>query len=128
MSVEEAVRSMTSAAAERLGLRDRGLLRDGFVADVVVFDPERVRSNATYDEPRQFPDGIEWVLVGGDVVVGNGGSAHRRTVWTRPATTPIIAPRAAPIVPMPCTTREEECRIMPAAPSHAMLGVERTHR
>ena len=73
LSVEEAVRSMTSAAAERLGLRDRGLLRDGFVADVVVFDPERVRSNATYDEPRQFPDGIEWVVVGGDVVVANGG-------------------------------------------------------
>ena len=73
LSVEEAVRSMTSAAAERLGLRDRGLLRDGFVADVVVFDPERVRSNATYDEPRQFPDGIEWVVVGGDVVVENGG-------------------------------------------------------
>ena len=73
LSVEEAVRSMTSAAAERLGLRDRGLLRDGFVADVVVFDPERVRSNATYEEPRQFPDGIEWVVVGGNVVVADGG-------------------------------------------------------
>jgi N-acyl-D-amino-acid deacylase len=72
MSVEEAVRSMTSAAAARLGLADRGLLRDGYAADVVVFDPERVRSNATYDEPRQFPDGIEWVIVGGEVVVERG--------------------------------------------------------
>jgi len=72
LSVEEAVRSMTSAAAERLGLRDRGLLRDGFVADIVVFDPVRVRSNATYDEPRRFPDGIEWVLVGGRMVVEPG--------------------------------------------------------
>ena len=63
---------MTSAAAQRLGLRDRGLLRDGLVADVVVFDPGRVRSNATYEEPRRYPDGIEWVLVGGDVVVEPG--------------------------------------------------------
>jgi N-acyl-D-amino-acid deacylase len=72
LSVEEAVRSMTSAPAARLGLADRGLIRDGFAADLVVFAPDRVRSNATYDEPRQFPDGIEWVLVGGDVVVGPG--------------------------------------------------------
>jgi N-acyl-D-amino-acid deacylase len=72
LSVEEAIRSMTSAAAGRLGLRDRGLIRDGLVADLVVFDPVRVRSNATYDEPRRFPDGIEWVLVGGDVVVEPG--------------------------------------------------------
>jgi N-acyl-D-amino-acid deacylase len=72
MSLPEAVRSMTSAAAMRLGLTDRGHLRDGFVADVVVFDPDRVRSNATHDEPRRFPDGIEWVIVGGEVVVDRG--------------------------------------------------------
>ena len=72
MSLTEAVRSMTSAAAARLGLADRGLLRDGYAADMVVFDPERVRSNATYEEPRQFPDGIEWVIVGGEVVVERG--------------------------------------------------------
>ena len=72
MSLPEAVRSMTSAAAARLGLPDRGLLRDGYVADVVVFDPDRVRSNATYDEPREFPDGIDWVVVGGEVVVERG--------------------------------------------------------
>ena len=79
MSLEEAVRSMTSAAAERLGLSDRGLLRDGYVADVVVFDPERVRSNATYDEPRKFPDGIEWVMVGGEVVVERGRHTGARS-------------------------------------------------
>jgi len=72
MSLEEAVRSMTSAAASRLGLADRGLVRDGLVADLVVFDPDRVRSNATYDNPCQFPDGIDWVLVGGEVVVEKG--------------------------------------------------------
>ena len=72
LSLEEAVRSMTSAAAARLGLRDRGLITDGQVADLVVFDADRVRSNATYDEPRQFPVGIEWVVVGGEVVVEGG--------------------------------------------------------
>ena len=72
LSLEEAVRKMTSAPAARLGLRDRGLLRDGYAADVVVFDPARVRSNATYDEPRQFPDGIEHVLVNGVAVVDGG--------------------------------------------------------
>ncbi|MGI8999235.1 MAG: N-acyl-D-amino-acid deacylase family protein [Candidatus Limnocylindria bacterium] len=72
LSLEEAVRSMTSAAAARLGLRDRGLIRDGYIADLIVFDPERVRSNATYDDPRQFPDGIGWVMVGGELVVERG--------------------------------------------------------
>ncbi len=72
LSLEEAVRKMTSAPAARLGLRDRGLLRDGYAADVVVFDPARVRSNATVDEPRQFPDGIEHVIVNGELVVDGG--------------------------------------------------------
>ncbi|MGH2428208.1 MAG: N-acyl-D-amino-acid deacylase family protein [Candidatus Limnocylindria bacterium] len=72
LSLEEAVRSMTSAPAARVGLPDRGLLRDGYVADLVMFDAQRVRSNATYDEPRQFPDGIEWVVVDGEVVVERG--------------------------------------------------------
>ncbi|MGI8658540.1 MAG: N-acyl-D-amino-acid deacylase family protein [Candidatus Limnocylindria bacterium] len=72
LSLEEAVRSMTSAPAARLGLRDRGTIRDGAIADLVILDPERVRSNATYDDPRQFPDGIDWVIVGGEVVVEDG--------------------------------------------------------
>ena len=72
LSLEEAVRKMTSAPAARLGLCDRGLLRDGYAADLVVFDPARVRSNATYDEPRQYPDGIEYVAVNGQLVVDAG--------------------------------------------------------
>ena len=72
LSLEEAVRSMTSAPAARLGLRNRGLLRRGYAADLVVFDPQRVRSNATYDDPCQFPDGIEWVVVGGEPVIARG--------------------------------------------------------
>jgi N-acyl-D-aspartate/D-glutamate deacylase len=72
LSLEEAVRKMTGAPAARLRLSDRGLLRDGFAADLVVFDPMRVRSNATYDEPRRFPDGIDYVAVNGELVVDAG--------------------------------------------------------
>jgi N-acyl-D-amino-acid deacylase len=72
LSLEEAVRRMTGAPAARLGLRDRGLLRDGHAADLVVFDPQGVRSNATYDQPRRFPEGIEHVIVNGTSVVDGG--------------------------------------------------------
>ncbi len=72
LSLESAVHKMTGAAAARLGLRQRGVLRDGAFADLVVFDPLTVRSNATYDEPRQYPTGIEHVIVNGTLVVAGG--------------------------------------------------------
>jgi N-acyl-D-amino-acid deacylase len=72
IGVEEAVRKMTSAPAARLGLTERGTLRDGAIADLTIFDPATIRSNATYDEPRRFPDGIEVVIVNGEVVVDGG--------------------------------------------------------
>jgi N-acyl-D-amino-acid deacylase len=72
LGLEEAVRKLTSAAAARLGLSDRGVLSDGMVADVVVFDPDMVASNATYDEPRRFPTGIEHVIVNGTPVIADG--------------------------------------------------------
>jgi N-acyl-D-amino-acid deacylase len=72
LSLEEAVRKMTLAPAARLGLRDRGVIRDGAVADLVVFDPATVRSTATYDEPRSYPVGIEQVIVAGILVVADG--------------------------------------------------------
>jgi N-acyl-D-aspartate/D-glutamate deacylase len=64
---------MTSAPAARLGLEERGTLRDGALADIVVFDPATVRSTATYDEPRSYPVGIEIVIVNGTVVLDEGG-------------------------------------------------------
>ena len=69
LGLEAAVRKMTSAPAARLGLSDRGRLADDLLADVVVFDPGTVASNATYDEPRRFPTGIDFVIVNGTVVV-----------------------------------------------------------
>jgi N-acyl-D-amino-acid deacylase len=72
LSLEAAVRKMTSAPAARLGLRDRGAIRDGAVADLVVFDPATVRSTATYDAPRSYPVGIEQVIVAGTLVVADG--------------------------------------------------------
>ena len=71
-TLEEAVRKVTSGAARRLGLTDRGLLRPGMMADIVVFDPARVKDVATYAKPKQFPEGIETVLVNGQPVLVDG--------------------------------------------------------
>ncbi len=72
LTLEAAVAKMTSLPADRLGLTSRGRLADGRVADLVVFDPATVRSLATYDEPRRFPEGIDHVLVNGEPVVRDG--------------------------------------------------------
>jgi N-acyl-D-amino-acid deacylase len=71
LTLEDAVRRMTSFPARRFGLRDRGLLQEDLWADVVVFDAERVRDKATYLEPHRFPEGIVHVLVNGQIVVEN---------------------------------------------------------
>jgi N-acyl-D-amino-acid deacylase len=72
LSLAQAVRNMTGAPAARLGLPNRGLLRDGYAADLVVFDPATVRATATYDAPRSFPEGIVHVIVNGVAVVDAG--------------------------------------------------------
>ena len=72
LRLEEAVRKMTSIPAQRLGLSDRGILRDGMKADIVMFDPDRVQALATFEEPKQFPEGIDYVLVNGQPVIDNG--------------------------------------------------------
>jgi len=69
---EEAIQKMTGLPAARLNLQDRGLLRVGAVADVVVLDPERVADGATFAAGRRPPTGIEWVVVNGRVVVARG--------------------------------------------------------
>jgi N-acyl-D-aspartate/D-glutamate deacylase len=72
MSWETAIGKMTGMPAAKLGLRDRGLVRPGHAADLVVFDPASVKDEATYADPHRYPTGIPWVLVNGAVVVDQG--------------------------------------------------------
>jgi N-acyl-D-amino-acid deacylase len=88
LTLEDAVRKMTSLPADRLGLRERGQLRAGFFADVVVLDPKTVIDRATYDRPHQLSEGIQDVLVNGIAVVSKGavtnakpGKAVRGAGW-----------------------------------------------
>jgi len=69
LTVQEAVRKMTSMPAQKIGLRDRGLLREGMVADVVIFDADEILDQATFTDPHSFPKGIHYVIVKGTVVV-----------------------------------------------------------
>jgi N-acyl-D-amino-acid deacylase len=72
LSLEEAVRKVTSLPAQRCGFQDRGLLKEGFWADIVIFSPERIADRATIEEPTQYPEGIDYVLVNGQIVVEKG--------------------------------------------------------
>ena len=72
LTLEDAVRKMSSFPAQILGLRDRGQLREGFVADVVVFDPEAVRTTNSFERPKSYPEGIPYVLVNGVLVIDGG--------------------------------------------------------
>jgi dihydroorotase/N-acyl-D-amino-acid deacylase len=71
-SLEEAVRKTTSQAADRVHLADRGILRPGMKADIIVFDPATIRDAATYDAPHQFSEGVSDVIVNGVVVLRDG--------------------------------------------------------
>lgn len=91
LPLEEAVRKMTSAVATRLVIPDRGLLRPGMYADVVVFDPQRIQENSTYERPLQLSTGMKAVFVNGVEVVRDGrhtgakpGRIVRGAAW-RPA-------------------------------------------
>ena len=75
---EEAVHKMTSVPAGRLGLWDRGVLREGLAADIVVFDPDTVIEKADYMNPQEYPEGIDWVIVNGKVTVAPGGHTGAR--------------------------------------------------
>jgi len=76
--IEEAVRKMTSLPARRMGLSDRGLLRPGMAADVVVFDPEKIRDVATFEEPNVYSEGVEHVVVNGRIVLDGGRMTGER--------------------------------------------------
>jgi len=72
LRLEQAIRKMTSFPAQRFGIHDRGLLKPGIWADIMVFNPETVIDKATYQDPHQFPEGIEYVIVNGEITAEKG--------------------------------------------------------
>jgi dihydroorotase/N-acyl-D-amino-acid deacylase len=78
LTLEDAVRKMTSLPADRLGLADRGRLEEGAWADLVIFDPETVVDRATFEAPHAYPDGIPFVFVNGVAVVDGGAFRNLR--------------------------------------------------
>jgi N-acyl-D-amino-acid deacylase len=76
LTLEQAVHKMTGQPAARVGLKDRGVLRAGAYADITVFDPARVRDLATFEQPNQYPEGIEYVVVNGQLEVDGGKRTH----------------------------------------------------
>jgi dihydroorotase/N-acyl-D-amino-acid deacylase len=94
LTLEDAVRKMTSLPADRLGLTDRGRIAEGAAADIVVFDSATVTDRATFEAPHQYPDGIPYVIVNGIPVVDGGtyidvrpGHVLRRAVVRRAGAT-----------------------------------------
>lgn len=77
VSLEEMIKKMTSVPARRFGFDKRGLLKNGFFADLVIFDPEKIEDKATWANPHQYPVGVEYVIVNGQVVVEHGEHTGR---------------------------------------------------
>lgn len=91
LTLEEAVRKMTSLAASRAGFPDRGVLREGMKADVIVFDPQKVQDRSTYEDPHHFSEGVSHVIVNGTPVLRDGamsGALPGRVLRRSPATQP----------------------------------------
>lgn len=72
LTLEQAIHKMTEMPAKRVGLVDRGLLREGMLADITIFDPLHVRDRATFESPNQYPEGIKFVIVNGQISVDDG--------------------------------------------------------
>ncbi|MEZ5392274.1 MAG: D-aminoacylase [Bryobacterales bacterium] len=90
LTLEEAVRKITSMNAEKINIFDRGYLREGYRADVTLFNPDTVIDKATFEEPHQYPEGIPYVVVNGELVLDNGrhtgalpGKVIRGPGWKR---------------------------------------------
>jgi N-acyl-D-amino-acid deacylase len=72
ISLEEAIRRMTSLPAQKFQLKERGLLKEGYAADVIIFDEKNVQDRSTYDHPHAYSTGFEYVIVNGELTVENG--------------------------------------------------------
>ncbi len=72
IKLKEAIRKMTSLPASMIGAHNRGVIKEGLWADIVIFDPDKIKDKATFDDPHQYPEGIYYVIVNGTVVVEKG--------------------------------------------------------
>ena len=77
MTLEQGIRKISSFPAQKVGLKDRGLIREGLAADLVVFDPEKIANNATYQDPHRYPSGVHYVVVNGELVIEEGKHTGR---------------------------------------------------
>ncbi|NIQ05237.1 MAG: D-aminoacylase, partial [Candidatus Korarchaeota archaeon] len=78
LRLEDAIRKMTALPAQQIGLQERGIIKKGMIADIVLFDYKTIKDTATFQQPKRFPKGIEAVLVNGNVVVKNGEFTKKR--------------------------------------------------
>jgi dihydroorotase/N-acyl-D-amino-acid deacylase len=78
LTLEEAIRKMTSRAATRVHLNDRGILRPGMAADITIFDPATIRDVATFEDPLHYSVGVRYVLVNGRAVLSEGHMTSER--------------------------------------------------
>lgn len=79
LTLENAIQKMTMMSADRLGLKDRGRIKENTFADVVVFNPQTVKDKSTFQNPHQYPDGIDYVVVNGTLAVDKGKFIDART-------------------------------------------------
>lgn len=78
LSLEEAISKMTYLPAKKMNIIDRGIIKEGAYADITIFDPDRIIDKATYDDPFQYPEGIEYVIVNGEIVIDKGSFIDKR--------------------------------------------------
>jgi N-acyl-D-amino-acid deacylase len=78
LSLEDAIEKITWLPAERMGLTGKGSLKPGSDADITVFDLTRIRDGATYEEPRNAPEGVEYAVIGGEIALKHGEIVNRR--------------------------------------------------
>jgi N-acyl-D-amino-acid deacylase len=97
LTLEDAIRRMTSLPARTFGLKDRGLIREGMAADLVVFDPARVGDKATYTKPHQYSEGFDYVLVNGKIAVEDGKVTAARSGHALRHQAPVSSKDPSPI-------------------------------
>lgn len=78
LSLEEAISKMTHLPAKKINILDRGVIKEGAYADITIFDPDKIIDKATYDDPFQYPEGIEYVIVNGRITIDKGSFIDRR--------------------------------------------------